>query len=206
MKKISILSLLLAVLLIFPPTKGFSQNSDYSKLTVSLDPMGLLFFGPSLNLGWSLNEKTVLKLNVRRNSWGLLARKIRTHDPDKMLYKFGGMGYAIGGTRFVKNIEAGYYYGAFLSLDIQNTKYGENEEWAWHERTMSYGLLVNGGKRFKLGSRFYVDAGAVLGAALVSWQWEYDDEAAGINDPEARKGTSFIPIGSLELAFGMFIF
>ncbi len=123
-----------------------------------------------------------------------------------MLYEFSGMGYAIGVDRFLKNVEAGYYYGAFLSLDIQNTKYLENSEWSWHEQTISYGLLANGGKRFKIGSRFYLNAGAVLGMAIVRYHWEYDDPSVGIDDPEARKGTSFIPIGSLELAFGMFLF
>lgn len=198
--------LLVIILLIFMLTKGFSQNSDYSKLTISIDPMGLLFFGPSLNIGWSLNDETVIKANIRRNSWGLLARSIRTHDSDNMLYKFTGMGYAIGVNRFLEDIEAGYYYGGFLSIDIQNTKYAENSAWSWHEQTISYGLLANGGRRFKIGSQFYIDAGAVLGVALVRYNWDYDNPAAGVGDTEPRKGTSFIPIGSLELAFGIFLF
>jgi len=204
MKRIGIHYLLLVVLVFSTLTRGFSQNSDYSKLAVSIDPIGLLFFGPALNVGWVLNEKTVINVNVRVSSWGLLAWKIRATDSE--LYSFNGMGYAIGGTRFVKNIEAGYYYGAFLSLDIQNTKYSENSPWSWHEQTRSYGLLLNGGKRFKIGSQFYFNAGAVFGAAIVRYHWEYDDESVGETDPEARKGTSFIPIGSLELAFGMFLF
>jgi len=198
--------LLVIILVVFVLTESFSQNSNYSKLTVSIDPMGLLFFGPALNVGYAINEKTVIKANVRRNSWGLLASKIRGHDPDKMLYKFTGMGYAIGVNRFVENIEAGYYYGGFLSIDIQNTKYAKDSESAWNEQTISYGLLANGGRRFKIGSQFYVNAGAALGVALVRWHWEYDDPSVGLDDPEARKGTSFVPIGGLELAFGIFLF
>ena len=159
--------LLVIILVISTFTRGFSQNSDYSKLAVSIDPMGLLFFGPALNVGYSINEKTVIKANVRVVSWGLLAYKIRATDSE--LYSFGGMGYAIGVNRFLENVESGIYYGGFLSLDIQNTKYSENTEYAWHEQTMSYGLLVNGGKQFKIGSQFYVNAGAALGVALVRY-------------------------------------
>ena len=132
--------------------------------------MGLLFFGPALNVGYSINEKTVIKANVRVVSLGLLAYKIRATDSE--LYSFGGMGYTIGVNRFLDNVESGIYYGDFLSLDIQNTKYSENTEYAWHEQTMSYGLLINGGKRVKIGSQFYVNAGAALGVALVRYHWE----------------------------------
>ena len=204
MKRIGIYSLLLVALVILSLTKGFSQNSDYSKLTVSIDPMGFLFFGPALNVGYSINENTVIKANVRVVSWGLLAYKIRATNDE--LYKFGGMGYSLGVNRFLDNVESGIYYGGFLSLDIQNTKYSENSEWAWHEKTTTYGLLANGGKRFKLGSKYYVNAGAALGIGVVRYNWEYDDPSVGIDDPEARKGTSVIPIGGLELAFGMFLF
>jgi len=206
MKRIATHLLSVIILVIFMSTQGFSQSSDYSKLTVSVDPMGFLFFGPALNVGWSLNDNTVIKVNIRRTSWGLLANKIRNNDPDDMLYEFTGMGYAIGANRFLETIESGYYYGAFLSLDIQNTKYAENSEWAWHEKTVTYGLVGNGGKRFTLGSQFYVDAGAIIGVGLVRYDWDYDDPSVGADDPEPRNGTSFMPIGALELAFGMFLF
>lgn len=204
MEKKSIYSLLLIVLIFSTLARGFSQNSDYSKLAVSIDPMGFLFFGPALNVGFSINEKTVIKANVRVVSWGLLAYKIRATDSE--LYSFGGMGYSIGANRFLESVESGIYYGGFLSLDIQNTKYSENTEYAWHEQTMSYGLLANGGKRFKIGSKFYINAGAAFGVALVRYHWEYDDPSVGLDDPEERKGTSFVPIGGLELAFGIFLF
>lgn len=204
MKRIGIHSLLLVFLVISTLTRGFSQNSDYPKLAVSIDPMGLLFFGPALNVGYAINEQTVLKANVRIVSWGLLAYKIRATESE--LYSFGGMGYSIGANRFLENVESGIYYGGFLSLDIQNTKYSENTDWAWHEKTMTYGLLANGGKRFKIGSQFYVNAGAAIGVALVRYNWDYDDPSVGLEDPEARKGTSFVPIGGLELAFGIFLF
>ncbi len=195
--------LLVIILVISTLTKGFSQNSDYSKLTVSFDPMGFLFFGPAINVGYTLNENTVIKANVRIVSLGLLAKNIRATENE--LYKFGGMGYSIGAIRFMENVDSGIYYGGFLSLDIQNTKYSENSEWAWHEKTTTYGLLVNGGKRFKFGSKYYVNAGVSIGVGVVRYNWEYDDPTVGIDDPEERKGTSVFPIGGLELAFGMFL-
>lgn len=193
------------ILLISTWTGGLSQNTDYPKLSVNVDPAGFLFFGPSLNLGWSYNESLVINFNVHRNSWGLLLRGIRASDfPD--LYSISGMGYALGSTRFVKNVEEGIYYGAFLVYDIQRAKYSENSAFAWHEQFDNYGVLFNAGKRFKLGSKFYFNAGVVLGGALVKSQWDYDDPSAGIDDLEDREGTSFIPVGSLELAIGMFLF
>lgn len=197
--------LLVILLAILSLQNGISQNSDYSKLTISIDPMGFLFFGPALNVGYSVNANWVIKANVRRSSWGLLANKIRSYD-DKQLYDFTGMGYAVGANRYMESIYEGYYYGAFISLDIQNTKYAENSDWAWHEKTITYGLLVNGGKRFPLGSMFYIDAGVVIGGGLVRWDWDYDDPAAGVDDPEARSGNSFMPIGALEFAFGIYLF
>ena len=204
MKRKCIYMLLLVVLAISTFTRAFSQNSDYSKLTASIDPMGFLFFGPALNVGYSINEKTVIKANVRVVSLGLLAYNIRATDSE--LYNFGGMGFAIGGNRFLENVGSGMYYGGFLSLDIQNTKYSENTEYAWHEQTKSFGLLVNGGKRFNIGSQYYVNAGGVLGFAVVRSHWDYDDPSAGLEDLSERKGSSLIPIGSLELAFGVYLF
>ena len=140
----------------------------------------------------------------RAVSLGLLAYSIRANNDD--LYDFGGAGYSIGVNRFLENVESGIYYGAFLSLDIQNTKYEENSDFSWHENTKTYGLLVNAGKRIPLGDKFYINAGAVLGIGLVHYEWEYDDPAVGLTDPEARDGNSVIPIGGLELAFGILLF
>lgn len=204
MKRKGIYKLLLVVLLISTYTCAFSQNSDYTKLAASIDPMGFLFFGPALNVGYSINENTVIKANIRVVSLGLLAYNIRATNSD--LYSFGGVGFAIGGNRFLENVESGIYYGGYVSLDIQNTKYAENNEYAWHEQTVTYGLLANGGKRFNIGSKYYVNAGGSFGLALVRYHWEYDDPSVGLDDPEARKGSSIIPIGGLELAFGMFLY
>ena len=196
--------LLIVMLVGFSLTPTFSQSSDYSKFAVSADPIGFLFFGPGINVGYVLNEKTVVNANVRFVSFGLLAYSMRATANN--MYDFGGMGYSIGANRFVENVESGLYYGAILSLDIQNTKYDENATFAWHEKTTTYGVLVNGGKRFKIGSRYYINAGAVVGIGVVNFNWEYDNPAVGIIDPEAREGSSVIPIGGLELAFGVFLF
>jgi len=184
-------------------SKAFSQSSEHSGITVSINPMGLLFYGPSLDLGWKMSEKSMIGLDIRRNSWGLLARKFRA--TDSTLFSFNGMGYAAGFTRFMQNISEGWYLGTLLSLDIQNTKYLENSPFQWHEKTNSLGLLVNAGRRIKLGSQFYFNAGAVIGAAWVRYHWEYDNLVNGFTDPEPRKGNSFFPIGSLELALGFFL-
>ncbi|MFH1119434.1 MAG: hypothetical protein V1775_06390 [Bacteroidota bacterium] len=204
MKRTGAFLILLIMLSVSPDKGGYSQNTGNIVATVSTNPAGFLFFGPSLNAGWAIDEKTMLHADVRRSSWGLLAWKIRASDSS--LSGFKGMGYALGAHRYIHSIQEGIYYGGFLSLDIQDTKYSEDQPFSWHERTRSIGLLVSAGKRFKLGSRYYFNAGGVLGGAFLKYHWEYDDLSAGLSDTEARKGNSFIPIGSLELAFGMFLF
>ncbi|MCB9250890.1 MAG: hypothetical protein H6605_00345 [Flavobacteriales bacterium] len=200
MKKIVFNLILITSFVAYPMFKTSAQSP---KLTASFNPMGFLFFGPALNVGYVVNQTTTLNFDIRRNSMGLLARAIRGNDPE--LYSFKGTGFAVGLTKFKNSVEEGLYFGGYLALDIQKTKYIEDNPWAWHETTKTIAILGNVGKRIKLGDKFYLNAGAVVGAGMVKFDWEYDDVAIGITDPEERSGNSFIPIGSLELAIGMFI-
>jgi len=199
-KTLQIILLAFHLLFIHSICKG--QTSKDIKYTVSINPAGVFFFGPSLNFSYVINPNTTVDAGIRRNSWGLLARKIRS---DQTLYEFKGLGYALGATKYAKSIEEGIYYGGIFSIDIQNTKYIKDSPWAWHEKTRTFALLAKAGKRFKIGSQYFVNVGGTLGAGLTKYHWEYDDKLVGIMDEEPRKGSNIWPVGSIELSFGLFL-
>ena len=188
------------------PSLAQLEHADHGipKLSLSVNPAGFLFFGPTVDLAFGINSQTGLNVHARFTPLGMLSQVVKIEDDEKP-DGYTGVGFGAGAFHFLQQAGEGFYVGAQVEYEKMRTTYDKGEDWEWFEEGKNYVLVLNGGFRKNFNHGIYVNAGAFFGGIYTDYFWEYDDKAYGLNDDEEREGTTFFPVGSLELAIGIAI-
>lgn len=183
----------------------FSQNQELPHFSLSINPIGVLFYGPTVDLNIKTGNRTALHANYRATPLSLAARWVKQKDDEKLgVFKGGGFGLGMLWFRPVQNRLI--YFGAQIDYDRNHTEYSVSDPWKWFEDAKTLALSANGGYRFKLGERIFLNTGLDIGLARSVYHWDYSDPSAGIADSDPRNGIKYRPIGMLELALGVGIY
>jgi len=113
-------------------------------------------------------------------------------------------GLAIGGGPiiFLSTKQHKPYVGFLVEYDLTNKKYSIGESWEQHEKDKIFVFMMSGGYRFRFDSGFYVNTGALLGAAYSIWNSEYINQSY-YTDERYESGKAFVPFGMLDLTIGI---
>lgn len=186
----------------FKSQKRVNSDSEFpiSKFSLSLSPLGFLQFGPWVNAEFGLSDNLVLNTHLRFPSLGVLAYIAHEVEPgdDSM------SGLAIGGgpILFLSTKQHKPYVGLLMEYDATSKKYNIGESWEQFEKDNIFVFMISGGYRFRFNNGFYLNTGALLGAAYSSWNTEYVDQSYYTAD-RYDSGTSIIPFGMLDLTIGI---
>lgn len=177
---------------------GDYVNHRLPQLSLSFNPIGVVFFGPNLDLKYSLNELNTLDLQFRSTTFGALSKKVKGGEMDR----FNGTAIGMGFSRF--NASAmGLFYGGMIQVGKMHTVWDEGEDWEWYEDANNYVLAGHLAYRMNLRAPFFADLGVYAGAVYTDSFWDYDDESYGVFDEEPRNSTTLYPIGMLEASIGI---
>jgi hypothetical protein len=180
MKKILCLILFLASAII---SKSQDEGYPISRFALSLNPLGVVQFGPIVNAEAGLTKNLVLNAHVRFAPYGVLSYVV-TEWPDKIT----GFAYG-GGLIYFFGEKRNKPYVGVISEYQKNKDIWENSD----EIDKVFVFLVNGGYRFRFKSGFFINTGAYLGFGHSNWVWtgSYTEE-----------GSEFQPAGLVEVTFG----
>lgn len=202
MKKILIISLLIANatyvisqglssleestnFLLTPNGSYLPQDEGYPipRFAISVNPLGFIQFGPSINAEVGLTKSLVLNTHVRIAPLGLLTYVV-TDWPEKIT----GLAYGGGIIYFFGEKRNKPYIGVIADYQ-KNKNTWENSE----EIDKVFAFMFNGGYRFRFNSGFFINTGAYLGFGHSNWVWtgSYTEE-----------GSEFVPAGLVEVTLG----
>ncbi len=135
-------------------------DSEASSISISVNPAGILFFGPSVDLGYGINSSTDVNLQVRYLPLGMVLQSRKTYEGEEMA-DFKGLSYGGGVTRFLQDPSSlRPYVGGRLEFGTMMIIYEEREAWQWYEKNSNFILALNGGVRKTFESGVYVNIGA----------------------------------------------
>lgn len=203
--------IIIGIALIVLSSVCFAQQIDETtstntlpKVALSTNVGGFLFFGPTVDLGIGVSNRTVINAHARFTPLGLVSRMVKDLDGDgEQLDKFTGTGFGGGIIQFQRQDGTGLYYGGQVEFEKMTTTYWVDEPFEWYEVGYNYVFVANAGYRIALSPSVFVNLGGFLGGIFTDFNWDYQDPSFGVDDPEPREGTTLLPVGSLEVAIGI---
>jgi hypothetical protein len=147
------------VLLLFCCLSSFGQAEKISnpigKFAFSIEPLGILQFGPMINAEFGLTDNLALNIHYRYSTIGLLTNTLwYSHANEKLKDNVFGTGLKyLFGDRMGKP-----YIGGLL-------EYGRNylEYNTFIENNSYFGFVLNGGYRLRFKSGLYLNTGSYFG-------------------------------------------
>ncbi len=185
-----------------PEMETQTDHTTLPKLALSINPAGFLFFGPTIDLGIGISDRTAINLHTRFTPLGMLSQNVKKEEGDKA-EDFTGTGFGAGIIQFLNDDGFGIYVGGQVEYEKMRTTYEIGDPWEWYEEGKNYVFAANAGYRYVMENGIFVNLGLFFGGIYTDYFWEYEDVAIGVNDSEPREGTTFFPVGSLEIAFGI---
>ncbi len=185
-----------------PEIREKADPSNSTSLALSVNPAGFLFFGPTLDLGLGISDKTIINMHARFTPLGLLSQTVKKEDGEKA-EDFKGVGFGAGIIQFLNTGGSGMYLGGQVEFETMTTTYDIGQDWEWFEEGKNYVFVANAGYRYLLENGMFVNLGLFFGGIYTDYFWEYKDVSYGVNDLEEREGTTLFPVGSLEIAVGI---
>lgn len=187
-------------------TFGQYQNESANSMkgvSLSLNPLGFLQFGPIVNAEVGLTDHVVLNGHIRFASLGLLS-KVVMYDEDDDIYPDHIAGTGIGGgvIYFFGDKKSKPYLGGLLEFHNTVSTYDTGFTYEWESESNMVVVLVNGGYRFRFDGGFYVNTGAYFGAAVGEDNWYYTNPEVP-EYGEMNPSSSTFPFGMLELTLGV---
>ena len=193
----------LPLFLIAQETSSESENesSVLPKISLSANPAGFLFFGPTIDLGIGITPNTAVTVHTRFVPYGLASRSLKTYE-DESLDIFTGTGVGLGIIHFLNKGGEGFYVGGQVEYARFFTTHEIGDPWEWYEQGASTIVSGNCGYRKNITPLIYVNLGCGAGAIRTIYDWEYEDPAIGVNDLVPRRKSTFRPGGQVEIACG----
>lgn len=185
---------LFIVLLLVMGLNIFSQSDDNAmgNFALSVEPLGLVQFGPIINAEFGLTDNLVLNTHVRFGTFGLLMR-VANMDEGELPEDLTNIVFGGGLKYFFSDRKNKPYIGALFEYGTRHTEFP-----TWSGDVKHTDFVVNGGYRFRTGSGFFITTGAYLGAELVfDDKWKYNDSSILIIEDN-----SIYPVFLLEVGLG----
>jgi hypothetical protein len=176
------------------------EDNSISPFALSVNPLGFVQFGPMVNMEFGFPNNMVLNIHTRFPSAGLLSYVVLDHSDG--IDDLSGIAFGGGLLFFMTDNKHKPYVGGLLEYHTADILYGEGDSWEWDKTENALVIAANGGYRFRFG-HFFLNTGAFLGAAFVSYEWEYTDPSYGEYDDDPRDGTDVQPFGMLEVTLGV---
>jgi hypothetical protein len=183
------------------PVNLFANDDKPISFGVYVNPVGFLMFGPIVGTELIINSKFIIDAHFRY-PLGLMSYIVATDDEEGWPNKVTGFGIG-GGFKYLFNGKiGGLYTGLLLEYGVHKYTYAEGEDWVWTSEWPAVIIMAPVGYRFKFNSGFFINTGAIVGAALpINPTWYYlenynDDSSIHSDDASAK------PYGMIEVSFG----
>ena len=168
-----------------------------SKFSLSLNPLGFVQFGPSINAEFGVKDDLAINAHIRIPPLGIISYVIRYDDEE--VDKMSGIALGGGINKFFGENYSKPYGGIIIGYEKTTSIYSVGGSWEWESYVNVLYFMINGGYRFRFKDGFFINTGAFLGAGSANWTWEYTDPSNG----PGGEGARLIPFGMLEVAFGL---
>lgn len=178
----------------------FLEPQPLPTLSVSVNPAGFLFFGPTVDVSIGLRSNLAVTAGFRSTTQSPIVKKLKKKSGE--FDQLNGSGLSLGIVCFTPKVNHKLYVGAQLGFDKLHVDYSTDEPWEWYEDAKTYHLGGNIGIRSYVAPRVYLNTGLFLGGMISNYDWDYSDTNYGMSDPESRSGTKIYPNGMLEIAIG----
>jgi hypothetical protein len=174
-----------------------------NRFGIYVNPLGFVQFGPMAGMELTLGSHLIIDAHVRFSSVGLLMYVVANDDKEGWPDQITGLGVGGGIKLLIPSRIGGFYMGVLLEDGWQKQYYAKDKSWTWVNESGYIVVAPNIGYKFRFQSGFYMNTGAIFGAAFVGKdQWHYtknynNDKSTHIKDSHIQ------PFGMLELAFGV---
>lgn len=196
--------IVLMSMLIFVTGLCAAQNSVQTELPksgFSLNPLGLLQFGPMLQYESRMgNSSAYLVPHLRLGYLGVLSHLVWTEGEEGAILSplNIGLGLGVRGLTPMSGNNNAMYYGGFMEYSVAKTRFDVGEPYETLESASMLTIMFNGGYRWRFPSGRFLNLGIYAGPSLTlmdeEWYVETGELYATYNE------TMFI--GMLELSFG----
>ncbi|MEJ2053768.1 MAG: hypothetical protein P8X42_07600 [Calditrichaceae bacterium] len=193
-----IILVLLIVILAALPDPIFAQkdqNNSISPFALSVNPLGVLQFGPIINMEFGFPNNLVLNIHTRFHSAGLLSYV--TPEDNHEIDDLSGIAFGAGLLYFMTERKHKPYIGALIEYHTHDILYSKGDIDEWERTDKGIVLIANGGYRFRFNSGFFMNAGAYLGAAILNYEWKYTDPTYFEYGDDDNEGTDITPFGMI---------
>ena len=202
----NIIFVLVIAMVVLYPIKSFAQdqNTPLSKFALSVNPIGILQFGPIVSAEIGLSNHLVLNMHIRFPSLGLLSYVAADHDDG--LDEYSGIAFGGGLIFFLGNNMSKPYIGGLIDYQTHESLYAKDEDWEWSRTNNVLVFAFNGGYRFRFSGGFFINTGVFLGFANDNYEWEYTDTSEGSwgsFDSSSRDGSEIKLFLMLEVTLGV---
>jgi hypothetical protein len=177
------------------------DETDISKFSLSINPLGFIQFGPVINAEFGIKENMVINTHVRFPSVGVLSYVVKYHSDG--LDELSGIAFGGGLVYFFGENMSKPYIGGMVEYHRTECLYAKDESWEWSQIDRDGVFIFNAGFRWRFEGGFFVNTGAFLGAAIGNYEWEYADLSYGLSDNTSRDGKDITPFGMFEVTLGI---
>jgi len=197
--------LLIIIIVIFTiiPNQLFAQfdeDNSISPFALSVNPLGVLQFGPMINMEFGFPNNLVINIHTRFHSAGLLSYATPEESDD--IDDLSGMAFGGGLLFFMTDNKHKPYVGGLIEYHTHDILYLEGNVDEWERTDKGIVLIANGGYRFRFSGGFFMNAGAYLGAAILNYEWDYADPTYSEAGDDDKEGTDVTPFGMIEFTLG----
>lgn len=181
-------------------TKSLKQQpKDLHKNAFILNLLGILQFGPILQLETAIGENVYLTPHLRIGNAGFLTYVVWDMlEAENSRLSGIGMGYGIGIKTFKPTSTGGLYFGGGMEYSTNKAIWSEGKDWETYELNKTLAVLGTAGYRWRFDNHMLLNTGALFGAATTLSDKEYYSATDELYDTYSE----FRPLFMLELSFG----
>jgi hypothetical protein len=179
----------------------FKRDHNLPALTINFNPVGLLLYGPIIQMEFKVAHHSYLTPWLRYNYAGLTSQYLWTDfEEDDDYYFPSSISVAAGFKRFelLRLKERLMYYGFFVEL-IHEKGLHNMESYNEYEQThMAVAVYGNIGYRMKFNGNFYINLGILPGFSFdIKNEGLYTNSEEPLNISKKNR-----IVGNVDLAFG----
>jgi len=164
-----------------------------------LNTLGVVQFGPVLDLGYMVTDSVAVSLQFRPTALGLLTYAVSDGTPALYSFAVGPSVTWLGPTANGEAIGSRFYLGGFTAFALGGSSDDSEVGYEW-EGDYAYIIVASSaGYRWQTRDRFYVNTGLVVGGNIVLWdEWWYTSDPSTVYDSESPT----LIVAMLDLSLG----
>ena len=184
-------------------TSGDIGDYELARFGFSIQPLGMLQFGPIIGADIRLGANVLLGAHLRYAALGLW-HGLTQRPKEGADYELHANSMAVGvGGRYL--LPLGYsrhrpYAGGIVEVAWSGMSGDPNAYWEWVKRTVTVVTAASGGYRLRFGSGFFLELGGITGLELKVYEkQQYTNQTLG-ERPETQRSVRYV--GQIVLALG----